>query len=109
MARKDSRQIFNSIASASTALRQARITLYAVDPLGVADAGGIRTTYYEEYLKGVSSPSRAVPADLSLQVLAIQSGGRVAELEQRPHNRNRKLRCRCRCFLRPFIQRQPSS
>lgn len=77
LTRRDSRQLFNSIASASTSLRQARITLYAVDPLGVADAGGIRTTYYEEFLKGVSSPSRAVPADLSLQVLAVQSGGRV--------------------------------
>jgi VWFA-related protein len=74
---KDAQQIFGSIVSVSTELRQARVTLYAVDPLGVADAGGIRTTYYEEFLKGVSSPSRAVPADLGLQVLAVQSGGRV--------------------------------
>jgi VWFA-related protein len=74
---RDAQQIFGSIVSASTELRQARVTLYAVDPLGVADAGGIRTTYYEEFLKGVSSASRAVPADLSLQVLAVQSGGRV--------------------------------
>jgi VWFA-related protein len=74
---RDAQQLFNSIASASTLLRQARITLYGVDPLGLADAGGIRITYYEEFLKGVTSPSRAVPADLSLQVLAVQSGGRV--------------------------------
>jgi VWFA-related protein len=58
-------------------LRQARITLYNVDPLGVEDTATIRTSYYEEFLKGVTSPSHAVPADLSLQVLAVQSGGRV--------------------------------
>jgi VWFA-related protein len=74
---KDGRQIFGSIVSASTMLRQARITLYSIDPLGLADAGGVQINYYEEFLKGVSSPSRAVPADLSLQVLAVQSGGGV--------------------------------
>jgi VWFA-related protein len=77
LSHKTSQEIFDAIVSFSTLLRQARVTLYSVDPLGVADAGGIRITYYEEFLKGVASPSRAVPADLSLQVLAAQSGGRV--------------------------------
>src|SRR6202050_821348 len=77
LSHKDAHQIFDSIVSFSVLLRQARITLYNVDPLGVADAAEIRTSYYEEFLKGVKSPSRAVPANLSLQVLAVQSGGRV--------------------------------
>jgi len=78
LSHRDAKQIFNSIVSASTLLRQARVTLYSVDPLGVEDTAEVRTSYYEEFLKGVASPSRAVPADLSLQVLAVQSGGRVA-------------------------------
>lgn len=74
---KDEQRMFRSIVRYSTSLRQARITLYAVDPLGLADAGGNRITYYEEFLKGVVSPSRTDPADLALQVLAVQSGGAV--------------------------------
>jgi VWFA-related protein len=74
---KEEQQFFNSIVAASNGLRQARITLYSIDPLGLADAGGSRISYYEEFLKGVTRPDRAVAADLSLQVLAVQSGGRV--------------------------------
>jgi VWFA-related protein len=48
-----------------------------VDPLGLADAAGVRISYYEEFLKGVSRPDRSQAANLSLQVLAVQSGGRV--------------------------------
>lgn len=73
----DQRYLFNSIVVLSSALRQARITLYSIDPLGVADAGGIRMEYYKEFLDGITSPWQAVAGDLGLQVLAIQSGGRV--------------------------------
>ena len=34
-------------------------------------------TYYQEFLKGVSKPSQVQAADLALQVLAVQSGGRA--------------------------------
>ncbi|MFZ3213342.1 MAG: VWA domain-containing protein [Terriglobales bacterium] len=74
---KDSQQLFDSIAAVSTALRQARITLYSVDPGGLRNTGTIRNSYYENFLKGVASPSRALPGNLGLQVLAVQSGGRV--------------------------------
>jgi VWFA-related protein len=74
---KDEHELFSSIVGFSTELREARVTLYAVDPLGLADAGGTRITYYEEFLKGVAAPSKAEPAHVSLQVLATQSGGRV--------------------------------
>jgi len=77
LSEKNERQLFNSIVAASTGLRQARITLYSIDPLGPADAGGVRIAFYEEFLKGIASPSKALPGDLALQVLAVQSGGRV--------------------------------
>ncbi len=55
-------------------LRQARITLYSVDPLGSNEGVG-RTSYYQDFLKGVSKPNQVNVGDLSLQVLAVQSGG----------------------------------
>ncbi len=74
---KQQRQIFRSIVNISDELRQARITLYDVDPLGTSDAGGFRTMYYKEFLKGVTRPSQVQDGNLALQVLAAQSGGLV--------------------------------
>jgi VWFA-related protein len=82
------RQLFSTIVDFSNQLRQARITLYAINPLGV-DEGVGRTFYYQEYVKGVSDPGKTEIGDLSLQVLATQSGGLaisstgVAELLQK--------------------------
>jgi len=72
---KEVQALFSSIVSASTAMRNARMTLYSVDPLGVADSG--RLFYYQEFLKPVSAPKNAQPANLALQVLATQTGGLV--------------------------------
>jgi len=74
---KESEHLFNGIVALSTGLRQSRVTLYVIDPLGLADAGGMRVSYYKEFLKGVTSPSRLYPGDLGLQVIAVQSGGLV--------------------------------
>lgn len=74
---RDEEKIFRSIVGISTMLRRAQMTLYSVDPLGTADAGTFRTFYYKEFVKGVTSPQKAVLGDLALQVLATQSGGRV--------------------------------
>jgi hypothetical protein len=63
--------------NASTELRQDRITLCSVDQLFPWNAGGARITYYENFLKGVTSPSQALPGDMGVQVLSAQSGGRV--------------------------------
>jgi VWFA-related protein len=71
---KQQNQIFDSVVGLSTQLRQARITLYSVDPLG-SNEGVARTLYYQDFLKGVTKPSQVNVGDLSLQVLAIQSGG----------------------------------
>lgn len=77
LTQKDQQGIFQSIVAASTQLRQSRITLYAVDPLGTTDSGSFRTFYYRSFLKGVSQPKQAQAGNLALQVLAEQSGGRV--------------------------------
>jgi len=77
LSRQEQEGLFRSIVSVSTALRRARVTVYSVDPLGTADAGGLRTIYYEEFLKGVAKPKDAQAGNLALQVIATQSGGRV--------------------------------
>jgi VWFA-related protein len=74
---KNQQELFNSIVALSDGLRRARITLYSVDPLGIADAAGFQTSYYKEFLKGVKVASHAQAGNLALQVLAYQSGGRV--------------------------------
>jgi VWFA-related protein len=73
---KQQNQIFSTVVGLSTQLRQARITLYSVDPLG-SNEGVARTLYYQDFLKGVSKPSQVNVGDLSLQVLAVQSGGQA--------------------------------
>jgi VWFA-related protein len=69
-------RMFANIVSLSTQLRQARITLYSIDPLGVEDIG-IRTSAYAAYLKGVSKPEDVEPGNMGLQVFAVHSGGLV--------------------------------
>ena len=74
---KQKQELFNSIVTFSDALRRARITLYDVDPLGLADAGQFRTTEYMQFSKAVRKAGQAQRGHLALQVLASQSGGRV--------------------------------
>ena len=69
-------QMFASIVSLSTQLRQARITLYSIDPLGTRDIG-LRTSAYGAYLKGVSKPQDVEAGNMALQVFAVHSGGLV--------------------------------
>ncbi|MGO9339920.1 MAG: VWA domain-containing protein [Terracidiphilus sp.] len=66
-------QMFHQIVDLSTTLREARMSIYSVS-LGEPQLG---TYLYEGYLKGVKTPERVNPANLSLKVLAIQSGGRA--------------------------------
>jgi VWFA-related protein len=69
--------LFHDVVALSDALRNARITLTSVDPLGTADSLSYRTTVYEEFEKGIASPKQVQIGNLALQVLALQSGGRV--------------------------------
>ena len=67
-------QIFTDIVSFSTLLREARITLYSIDPLGTADFG-VRSSFWQDFTKGISKPSQTDIGDLALEVMATQSGG----------------------------------
>ena len=71
---KQQTQLFSTIVGLSTQLRQNRITLYSVDPLGANEGVG-RTFYYQDFLKGVGKPGQVSVGDLGLQVLATQTGG----------------------------------
>ena len=73
---KQQQQLFNAIVQTSAGLRQARITLYNINPLG-ADENSLRTFYYEDFVKGVPKPSQVNVGNLGLQVLAVQTGGLV--------------------------------
>ncbi|HTV04347.1 MAG TPA: VWA domain-containing protein [Acidobacteriaceae bacterium] len=74
---KQQRGLFREIQDISTELRQARITLYAIDPLGTS---GSVANYYENFIKPVRKPGQAQFGNLSLQVLAVHSGGLVFRL-----------------------------
>ena len=67
-------QVFSEIVDVSTQLREFRITLYTVDPLGAADLGQ-RTPNWEEYLRRVGKSSQVRSGNLALEVIATQSGG----------------------------------
>lgn len=71
---KQRQEIFNTVVSFSNLLRQARITLYSVDPLGSADFD-TRAYFWQEYVGGVNKVYDANMGNLALQVLAVQSGG----------------------------------
>lgn len=72
---KNQASLFASVVAASTALREARITLYSLDPQGADAAGGIREFYYEQFLKPAAAAKNTQAGNLALQVLAVQSGG----------------------------------
>ena len=69
--------LFADAVAFSHELRNARITLTSVDPLGTDDLLGYRTTFYQEFTKGIATPGQMQFGNLALQVLATQSGGRV--------------------------------
>jgi VWFA-related protein len=70
--------LFDYIVGISSALRQAGVTIYSVNPVGAArDLGSSNESYYKEFVKGVSSPKQTDNGDLGLQVIAAQTGGNV--------------------------------
>jgi VWFA-related protein len=75
---KDQDIVFSIVVGWSRELREAHITLYSIDARGTGDIGG--TFYYEEFVKGIRAAKQAQQGNLSLQVLAIQTGGRVITL-----------------------------
>jgi VWFA-related protein len=67
-------QIFANIVGLTALFQQSHVTLYSVDPRGAGESVSA-TSYYQDYLKGISKPNDAVFGNLALQVLAVQSGG----------------------------------
>jgi VWFA-related protein len=74
---KQEQQIFDTIVALSDGIRKARMTISAVNPLGVQGSGILQSQHYKEFVKGVKLPRQAQFGNLGLQVLAEQSGGRV--------------------------------
>ncbi|HEX5235951.1 MAG TPA: VWA domain-containing protein [Silvibacterium sp.] len=68
--------IYSSVIRMSNTLGKAGVTVYSIDPAGAANVG-YGTYYYKNFVKGVRSPQQTDFGDLSLQVLATQSGGLV--------------------------------
>ncbi len=66
---------YEDILEVSKKLREARIVLYGLYTLNAADD----RLLYEAYLKPVKDFRRAEAGNVSLQVLAMQTGGRVLE------------------------------
>jgi VWFA-related protein len=75
LASKDQQSIFSTIVIASTQMRLGHITMYNVETRGLDDSSLF--PYYQQYLNGIKTSGDALPADLSLQVLAVQTGGLV--------------------------------
>jgi VWFA-related protein len=66
-------QYFNSIVKLSTKLREGHITVYSIS----MDDSVVREFPYQGFLKGVKASDKASPPHLALEVVALQSGGRV--------------------------------
>jgi VWFA-related protein len=73
---KQQQGIFQQSLRFTNLLHTSRITLYAIDPYGAAE-NLERAFYYQSFLNGLRKPSDAALGNLSLQVLAEQSGGLV--------------------------------
>ena len=68
-------QYFASIIEMSHKLREARITVYSIYTLN----GSLDKFLYGNFLKGVKTPKQADAGNLALQVLAVQTGGRILD------------------------------
>lgn len=75
---KAEQEFFSTVVSFSTGLRNAGVTLYNINPVGVGEPL-MRTDYYQVFLNGVAKPGDVQPGNLGLQVLAVQSGGVASE------------------------------
>ena len=76
---KQQNAIFARVEALSAEMRAAGVTLYNINPIGSAE-GELRANLYLDYLKAPRKPGQVDLGDLSLQVLAVQSGGLVLEL-----------------------------
>lgn len=69
---REERGLFSEIEYFSTELRRSRMTLYAIDPRGTS---GLSANYYLNFLGPVRKLNQVQFGNLSLQALAVHSGG----------------------------------
>jgi len=74
---KEQKEMFGTIVALSDKLRQARISIYQIDPSGLADADRLGTSDYKQFEKGAKAANQVQVASLGLQILADQTGGKV--------------------------------
>jgi VWFA-related protein len=72
----DQEKLFNDITQLSTQLRETQTTICSINPLGTNEPLA-NVYFYQQFLNGVKKPSEVSIANLSLQVLATQTGGSV--------------------------------
>jgi hypothetical protein len=73
---REEERLFNNVVSFSNQLRQENLTIYNVNPWGVGEPLS-RADYYESFLKAPVNANNVSFGAMSLQVLAIHSGGLV--------------------------------
>jgi VWFA-related protein len=71
---KAEQEIFGDVTFFSTVLRENKITLYNINPVGASESV-LAANYYENFVKGITRYDDAQLADLSVQVLSAQTGG----------------------------------
>jgi VWFA-related protein len=71
---KQQNRVFNDIVTISTKMREADITLYNINP-SEAGEGIFQASFYRQFVNGIADAKQTELGDLSLQVLAVQSGG----------------------------------
>lgn len=74
---KQQKNLFNEIMQLSDLSRAARVVLYSVDTSGTEEAGTFHAFLYRDFLKPVKRWQDATVGNISLQVLAVNSGGLV--------------------------------
>jgi VWFA-related protein len=74
---KEEANLFTTTTTLSKLLRDARMTIYSIDPVGADASVRSESFYYKAFLKPVTSAKKAEPGTLALQVLATHSGGLV--------------------------------
>jgi VWFA-related protein len=74
---KDRRGQFSAIVELTQQLRESRVTLYSINAIDPGSPAQMRSDYYKNFLKGVTSARQVDSGALSVPVFAVHSGGRV--------------------------------
>jgi VWFA-related protein len=70
--------VFNTAVSFSTQMTRNHVTLYNINPIGVGESL-MAANYYKNFLNGLQKPGSAQLGNISVQVLAVHSGGLAIE------------------------------